>query len=329
MRDAGQQIIQTITLSFEEFRGSAQDEAPVASQIAALYGTSHTNRVVTEGEFLDDLPRLLAAMDQPSVDGINTWFVSKAARESGLKVAISGLGGDELFGGYSSFRDIPRCVSWMRFPSRIPLLGDAFKGAMSALARVFPNVSPKSAGLVKYGGDYSGAYLLRRALFMPWELQRMLDADMVCEGLERLSTVSDEEDLLTDDGPKTTFGRVATLESALYMRNQLLRDTDWASMAHSLEVRVPLVDRTLLEAIAPFIVASESVDGKALLGRSPSRPLPETVIRRQKTGFATPIEHWIRHATMAPASPRPVAHESGAGWARRWACQMLAPVTHY
>jgi len=87
MRDAGQQVIQTITLSFEEFRNSRQDEAPLASEIASLYGTRHTSRVVTEKEFRSDLPRILAAMDQPSVDGINTWFVAKAAREAGIKVA--------------------------------------------------------------------------------------------------------------------------------------------------------------------------------------------------------------------------------------------------
>ena len=85
MRDAGQSEIETVTLSFEEFQGSANDEAPIAEQVARTYGTQHTTRVVTKAEFEADLPRILAAMDQPSIDGINTWFVSKAARERGLK----------------------------------------------------------------------------------------------------------------------------------------------------------------------------------------------------------------------------------------------------
>src|SRR5262249_3123554 len=97
MRDAGQQDIQTVTLAFEEFRDKHEDEAPLAGEIAARYGTRHTTRVVTEQEFGEDLPKILTAMDQPTIDGLNTWFVSKAARELGLKVAISGLGGDELF----------------------------------------------------------------------------------------------------------------------------------------------------------------------------------------------------------------------------------------
>ena len=103
--------IQTVTLAFAEFRGDAADEAPLAEEVARVYGTRHTTRLVGEAEFRADLPRILDAMDQPSIDGINTWFVSKAARELGLKVAISGLGGDELFGGYPSFRDIPRWVA--------------------------------------------------------------------------------------------------------------------------------------------------------------------------------------------------------------------------
>ena len=115
MRDAGQNDIQTVTLAFEEFRGQADDEAPLAEEVARTYGTRHTTRVVTESEFQTDLPRILEAMDQPSIDGINTWFVSKAAKELGLKVAVSGLGGDELFGGYPSFHDIPKWTDLMTF----------------------------------------------------------------------------------------------------------------------------------------------------------------------------------------------------------------------
>ena len=128
MRDAGQQDIQTVTLAFEEFRGRSEDEAPIAAEIATQYGTRHTTRVVTEREFRDDLPKILDAMDQPTIDGLNTWFVSKAANELGLKVVISGLGGDELFGGYPSFRDVPLCVRALAIPGLIPGLGDLAGG---------------------------------------------------------------------------------------------------------------------------------------------------------------------------------------------------------
>ena len=188
MRDAGQQDIQTVTLAFEEFRGRSEDEAPIAAEIAAQYGTRHTTRVVTEQEFRDDLPKILDAMDQPTIDGLNTWFVSKAARELGLKVAISGLGGDELFGGYPSFRDIPLCVRALAVPGRIPGLGDACAAAVDRLLVDFSRfANPKAAGLLKYGGTYAGAYLLRRGLFMPWELEAVLGADTARLGLRRLN----------------------------------------------------------------------------------------------------------------------------------------------
>ena len=125
MRDAGAQDIQTVTLAFEEFLGKSEDEAPLAAEIARQYDTRHTIRVVTQKEFGDDLPKIIEAMDQPTIDGLNTWFVSKAARELGLKVAISGLGGDELFGGYPSFRDIPLWVRAFASPARVPGLGEA------------------------------------------------------------------------------------------------------------------------------------------------------------------------------------------------------------
>src|SRR6185312_12644442 len=127
-----------------------EDEASLAAVIAAQYETRHTTRVVTEQEFRDDLPRILDAMDQPTIDGINTWFVSKAARELGLKVAISGLGGDELFGGYPSFRDVPLCVRVFAVPGRIPGLGELTRRLVTSLGDFSRLANPKAAGLLEY-----------------------------------------------------------------------------------------------------------------------------------------------------------------------------------
>ena len=319
MRDAGQSDIQTVTLTFEEFRGKSNDEAPLAEELAALYGTRHTTRVVTREEFHKDLPLILEAMDQPSIDGINTWFVAKAARELGLKVAISGLGGDELFGGYPSFHEIPRWVRWLAVPAKIPLLGDAFRHAVSALGPLSKRLNPKFAGLIKYGGDYAGAYLLRRGLFMPWELADVMDEEMVQEGLNRLSPVRHIADVLVPS-PATPFGRVASLESSLYMRNQLLRDTDWAGMAHSLEVRVPLVDHKLLESIAPLITGQNTSAGKQWLAAAPKQPLPDHISNRAKTGFSIPVAKWLHDEETARGWRQvPALTAPQTPWARRWA----------
>jgi len=147
MRDAGQRDIQTVTLTFQEYAGTADDEAPLAAEVAREYGTRHTTRVVGESEFKADLPRILEAMDQPTIDGVNTWFVSKAASELGLKVAISGLGGDELFGGYPSFRDIPQWVRLFALPSRVPFLG--------RLSRASSSLAATTLAPICCGGDYS------------------------------------------------------------------------------------------------------------------------------------------------------------------------------
>jgi asparagine synthase (glutamine-hydrolysing) len=326
--------VHTITLAFEEFRGTPQDEAPLAEQVARHYGTNHATRRVGEPEFRADLPSILAAMDQPSIDGVNTWFVAKAAREQGLKVAVSGLGGDELFGGYPSFLDLPRWVRWLRVPSRIPGAGEAFRFAGEALARLCAaagrpgsgaarrqgalcSISPKAAGLLKYGGTYPGAYLLRRGLFMPWELPEVMGPERVNVGLKQLDPLGLIGAALTPD-PGTPFSRVAALEASLYMRNQLLRDADWAGMAHSLEIRVPLVDSVLLRRVAPLQLAR--LTGKAALAASPERPLPVAVRERRKTGFGVPFGSWVTQVEALNSwRGVPLLRRDHCHWARRLA----------
>jgi asparagine synthase (glutamine-hydrolysing) len=321
MRDAGQRDIQTVTLAFNEFRGESEDEAPLAAEIAAIYGTRHTTRVVTEREFYDDLPKIFDAMDQPTIDGLNTWFVSKAARELGLKVAISGLGGDELFGGYPSFRDLPLCVRALAVPGRIPGLGDFARWLLSGLGHIAPSLNPKAAGLLKYGATYPGAYLLRRGLFMPWELGAVIGADTARLGLSRLKPIRHIKTLLRPR-PTSSFGKVAVLESSLYMRNQLLRDTDWASMAHSLEVRIPLVDAKLLSRLAP-VTTKYRPRSKQLLANSPCIPLPAKVIERRKTGFTTPVRSWLQRDKRVQQWRRvPSLAVEQCAWARRWAFEV-------
>jgi asparagine synthase (glutamine-hydrolysing) len=322
MRDAGQADIRTITLSYEGYGDRHSDEAPLAKQVAAQYGSLHTKRIVPESEFHADLPKIFHAMDQPTVDGINTWFVSKAARELGLKAAISGLGGDELFGGYPSFADIPSWVRLFAVPSRIPLLGLAFRHMISASRAFASRLHPKSAGFVQYAGTYAGAYLLRRGIFMPWELGKVMDRHFMAEGLRRLDPLRHIAASLHPE-QRAPYGKVATLETSLYLRNQLLRDTDWASMAHSLEVRVPLVDVQLLRRVAPALLSAPALAGKRLLAASPVRALPREIVDRAKTGFSTPIADWLqRDVRLQRWRQVPQLAMQTCPWARRWACQL-------
>lgn len=316
MRDAGATKIKTITVGFEEFRGSSSDETSLARNVAMRYGTEHAEHIVTRSEFEADLPRIFAAMDQPTIDGINTWFVSKAARQHGLKVAISGLGGDELLGGYPSFQDIPRWVRSLSLLGSVPLLGRGTRALLNPVVKRF-GINPKGAGLLQLGGTYAGAYLLKRGLYMPWELNGVLDAEFASHGLRRLSV----QRLIGRElqpAPRSPFARVATLESCLYMRNQLLRDTDWASMAHGLEVRVPLVDSILLAQLAPYRGNFGGITGKRLLASAPTLPLPEALVTREKTGFTTPVESWMRSLAGAYCGDTSARTDRKAPWARDW-----------
>jgi asparagine synthase (glutamine-hydrolysing) len=309
MRDAGASGISTITIKFSEFMQTANDEAPLASQVASHYGTQHHERLITRDEFLSDLPAIFKSMDQPSIDGINTWFVSKAAREIGLKVAISGLGGDELFGGYPSFNDLPRWVRTFGILSKVPGLAAAVRWLVKGIGPNRLRLNPKAAGMVELGGTYAGSYLLRRGLFMPWELDQILDLETIKVGLTRLRPL----ELIAAEAcppPREPFSRVAALESSLYMKNQLLRDADWASMAHSIEVRFPLVDRQLLQIISRNDLARRTF-GKKLLAMAPSRALPESILRRSKTGFVMPIAAWTDKLSS-------YSNSASVPWARAW-----------
>ncbi|HEX6641483.1 MAG TPA: asparagine synthase (glutamine-hydrolyzing) [Thermoanaerobaculia bacterium] len=291
-RESGASDLQTMTLRFEEYRGRDNDEAPLAALVAREYGVRHTIRDLSLADFRNELPRIFAAMDQPTVDGLNSYFISKAAAEMGLKVALSGTGGDELFGGYTSFRDIPRWMPVTSVLSRIPGLGEGVYRLNDALAKRSRHISPKMGEIIRHGASYAGAYLVKRGRFLASELPAVLGADIAREGLARLDLLALLERTLTPD-PGNPYARVAALESSLYLRNQLLRDMDWASMAHSLEVRVPLVDAHLLRKVAPVLVTRRE-RGKQILANAPRPPLPASVRARRKTGFTLPIREWLQ-----------------------------------
>jgi len=299
--------LHTVSLGFEEYRGGENDEVPLAEIAAKRFNTTHETRWVSGQEFQTDFDAMLRAMDQPSIDGANTYFVSKVAKQAGLKAAISGLGGDELFSGYSSFHQIPQLVrSVGRFPA------SAAKALRVICAPVLKRfTSAKYAGLLEYGGSYAGAYLLRRGLFMPWELPHLLDPDLVRIGWRKLEPMVLLEATVKDIACERL--RVAALEMTWYMRNQLLRDSDWAGMAHSLEIRVPLVDLDLLRAVIPMVAVNQA--GKQEMARTPALPLPDAVLKRQKTGFSVPIRDWL-----AQGEDDTGAEKRGIrGWAMRLA----------
>jgi asparagine synthase (glutamine-hydrolysing) len=282
----------TFTLRFDELAGRPEDEAPLAAEVARRLGTRHVERRVGRADFADLWPGALAAMDQPSLDGFNTYVVSRAAHEAGLKVVLSGLGGDELFGSYPSFAGVPRLERAARRAGHLPGLGALWPAAARALA---PG-RPKLAGVLRYGRTLAGAYFLRRGLFLPEELPALMGRDAAEEGLRRYDPVADAARALAEGNGQVVDGWTAVhvLETARYMRNQLLRDADWASMAWSVELRVPLVDAWLRARLAAGGFEPARGEGKAALVRRVAPELPEAVLARPKTGFYIPVAEWMR-----------------------------------
>ena len=297
----------TVTLAFAEYVGSANDEAPLAEQLAAKFGTRHATTMVRREDFEGVRERLFAAMDQPSIDGVNTWFVARAAAAQGIKVALSGVGGDELFASYPSFADLPRMVRLARPLSRLPGFGAGLRAlAAPLLCRI---TSPKFASLVEYGGTLGGAYLLRRGLYLPWELSAVMDPDMARQGLEDLNTFASLNNPAHSLHLHSTRLAISALEMGWYMRHQLLRDTDWASMEHSLEIRTPFVDLALLQAVAPWLAAYPELTKPEIAGALAPQ-IPAQLLHKPKTGFSIPVREWLMKDKQA------FPERGLRGWAR-------------
>jgi asparagine synthase (glutamine-hydrolysing) len=307
--------LQTLTLGFAEYRGADEDEVPVAEEVAHAFGADHRTMWVRRDDFVAEQERLFAVMDQPTIDGANTYLVSRVAARAHLKVALSGLGGDELFGGYPSFHQIPRLARWLAPLRPVPVVGRTVRILSSRL--ISTRLSPKFAGLIEYGTALEDAYLLRRALYMPWELPKLLDPEVVRTGWAALKPLISLRESVA--GLRRDHVRVAVLEMSWYMRNQLLRDTDWAGMAHSVEVRTPLVDAVLLRQLAPLLYGAQAPSKLDMARATPVRRL-EPVLARRKTGFTVPVREWL-------------LGESGAGgehgfraWAQHVFRQYLSPL---
>jgi len=298
------QLISGVTIGFNEYLKTDYDEVPPASKIARFLNMNHMVRYQNLSDFTKIKKQLLFDMDQPTIDGINIYFVSSMAKELGMKVALSGIGADEWFGGYSSFSDLPKLVM---MPKLNWLSHDC-----SIMVKCIPKTwSPKYASLLEYCGSWSGSYLLKRGLFLPWELYKFLDKEFVDEGLANLALVDRLED--TVSGLKSAALKTTALELTWYMRNQLLRDADWAGMANSLEIRTPFVDIELAKKLMGTKKNIATKD-KRILRKDFADYLPREVLCKKKTGFSVPISKW--------AARQEKNFDANCG-ARDWALEVL------
>jgi asparagine synthase (glutamine-hydrolysing) len=334
MRQVTGERPKTFSVVFAEEKFS---EAAHARQVARKFDTEHHEIHLTEHQLFDILPNALRAEDQPTMDGINTFVVSKAVRESGISVALSGLGGDELFAGYPTFRRALRLRSAARFPISLR------QGVSSLGGRVWnSSVQQKKLWqLLASDGSPAVACTVSRQLFSPDEAESLLS-----EGANMLDSCPADSQLpLRSDDP---INDVSLCELNGYMANTLLRDTDSMSMAHSLEVRVPFVDAEVVRFVLSLPGAWKLNGGKQkpLLQDALGDLLPADVMNRPKMGFTLPFENWMQlrlrdgiETTFAdekhfesiglrPSAVRQVwrqflATPQRVGWSRPWALYVL------
>jgi len=287
MRDVGVRHMRTYSLAFED---PAFDESSFARQVAERFSTDHSEYVVTAPGVLAMLDDILSAMDQPTVDGLNTYIVSRFTREAGTVVAMSGLGGDELFGGYSSFWHAPRLMWLGRALGWAPGSRQLLERGLRAVA--WEGRSEKLRMFLRHQPSADAAYLTAKGLLVGEALEDLL----AVEGPTSGATFDALSYLQRFGGSSGTsaFNRISLLELSTYMHNQLLRDADVMSMAHGLEIRVPLLDHQLIEFVARIPARWKAAQPpKQLFVAALRGRLPSTVTNRPKGAFAFPLEHWI------------------------------------
>lgn len=299
--------IRSFTLSFP---GTTYDEAPLARRVAERCGTKHTEVPLEGAAMFARIDEAVAALDQPTMDGINTYFVSWAAREVGLKVALSGLGGDELFAGYASFANTASLRRLVRLAWFVPRpLRRAMAPLISAAlgSRVSRDATGKVLAAWTDPDTLPNPYFYTRALFPPRQLERLTEPRF------RPSTVGADGVTLDptwlgwldrsamEAGKLEPVAATSWLEMRCYMASTLLRDTDSVSMARSLEVRVPLLDTPVVEFVSSLPDAARHQRGvqKALLVEALREVLPEEILGQPKRTFTLPWEEWLRGALRA------------------------------
>jgi asparagine synthase (glutamine-hydrolysing) len=294
--------IQSFTLAFP---GTPFDESVLTRIVAERCGTRHTEIPLAGDAIPARLDEALAALDQPTMDGINTYFVSWAARQVGLKVALSGLGGDELFAGYSTFADTPKLARLTGVAQFVPAtLRDAASGVLRSLfaSGRTPDAAMKALAAWRNPRRLPHPYFFSRALFPPGEIEKLIDprfrpSALASDGYTLEPTWLGWLQLVVDEARhQEPVAAVSWLEMRTYMASTLLRDTDSVSMARSLEVRVPLLDTPLVEFVMALPDSARQKRGaqKALLVEALGDLLPSEISSQKKRTFTLPWEQWLR-----------------------------------
>jgi len=295
MRKVTTGTIRTCSIMFKE---KNYNEDSYARTVAKSFDTEHYEKIITWEDIKKEWDKIVWALDQPSIDGVNTYFVSKTARETGLKVALSGLGGDELFGGYPNiFYGIPQLMMFLKTTQYIP-----GKNMLARYVNKYFSGNQKYHKLLdafSYLPSLASTYFIMRGLFSPSEVKSLISPEIWNEAIKSYDPVAhiNDKDYLSYDSV-SYFNWVSRAELKNYTHNQLLRDTDVMSMAHSLEVRVPLLDDKLVDYVLCLNEKFKKNKNrpKSLLVEAVGKDLPKIVKeRKNKQGFTFPFDMWLKN----------------------------------
>jgi asparagine synthase (glutamine-hydrolysing) len=305
--------LHTFSLSFP---GWSEDEGETSRRTAAHFGTHHTDWPIDGATANALFNGFLAASDQPSIDGLNTFAVSRLAREHGMKVVLSGLGGDELFAGYKSFDQVPRLTAVNR---ALSYAGPLRTAAGEGLQRLAGSPRWRRLGdVLTQPPDLTSTYTLFRGVFTHAESETLVRC--YTDASPRQLQYPGDAGSRGDPTPRDAISR---LELTRYMRNQPLRDSDTMSMACGLELRVPFLDGPLVDTLSTIPASVRLQSGKRFLLQAVPE-VPEWVASQPKRGFMFPFERWLgdewreRFASVERHSP--VAAET---WYRKWCLFVL------
>ncbi len=303
--------LQTFTVGFDD----RSSETTRAHRVALAFGATHHELIVASRDVAGDLLTVVSRLDQPTIDGINSYYVSRAVAATGIKAVLSGAGGDEVFGGYPSFTRIPRAMAAKRFagpfwPVIAPLGNVVMPQRLQARWRHFASTN----------GSFAEAYRVQRGFLLPEELRGLVGPALRDAGWrDACDAVRDAEDALLAPLSRAENGAAAVsrLETRMYLGSQLLRDLDAMSMAHALEVRVPFVDHELISHVWPKLGGRfELMQGKRLLHQALDRPLPPEVVTHPKQGFTLPFARWMR-GELASVVRDGLQQLADGGWVTR------------
>ncbi len=292
LNDNNKKNCSALTLNFNY--QSEKDEVYLAKKSALLNKIHHDILEISENEFSSLIEEFFVKMDMPTNDGFNNFLVSYLAKKNNSKIIISGVGGDELFSGYPSFQIIPKIIRILKYIPDNKLLKFLNKNVLYPALKK-GNFKTKYSGVLEYGRNISSSFFLVRSLFLPNEIKEIISDSAFRRGFDELNLFDNcKKDIEEFSDEKLS---IMYLEIKYYLCSKLLRDADWASMAHSVELRTPFVDWVFFNKIIPLLKLDKNINKKNTLDCVKEK-IPNEIYNRKKTGFTIPHEQYLKHFSV-------------------------------